>query len=347
MTARARVRVHAPARLHLGLFDLRGELGRRFGGAGMALETPSLVLDARAAPSLSAAGPEAERVLGFARRFLAHHRLDTGAHLELRRAIPTHAGLGSGTQLALAVGRALAELNAVPRDAASLAAAVDRARRSAVGTWAFERGGFILEGGRRIDADGPAPLLLRYPVPPRWRCVLAIPDVPRGLSGEAEERAFRTLPPPPAELVQEISHLVLMLMLPSLVEGDLAGFGSAVTRVQRLVGESFRTVQGAMYAHPIVGELIEELLTAGAAGAGQSSWGPAVYAFVEGDAAAAALVVRLRARLGKYARISASRFDNAGARVQRRLVPRRPAGERRAGADERAGAEAAFKGESS
>ncbi len=313
MSAPPTVRVHAPARLHLGLFDLRGELGRRFGGAGMALDTPSLVLDAAPAPALSATGPEAERVLTFARRFLEHHGLDTGARLTLRRAIPAHSGLGSGTQLALAVARALAELNGLPRDAASLAAAVDRARRSAVGTWAFERGGFILEGGRRTDADHTAPLLLQHAVPPTWRCVLAIPDVPRGLSGEAEERAFRTLEPPPAELVQEISHLVLMLMLPSLVEGDLAGFGSAVTRVQRLVGESFRTVQGAMYAHPIVGDLIDELLEAGAAGAGQSSWGPTVYAFVEGDSAASALVVRLRARVGKYAQVFTSRFNNSGA----------------------------------
>ncbi len=318
MSAPQAIRVRAPARLHLGLFDLRGELGRRFGGAGMALETPSLVLDAQPAATLTASGPEAERVLAFARRFLAHHARVAGARLELRRAIPAHSGLGSGTQLALAVARALAELNGLPTDAASLAAAEDRARRSAVGTWAFERGGFILEGGRRTDSDRPAPLLLQHPVPPSWRCVLAIPDVPRGLSGEAEERAFRTLAPPPAELVQEISHLVLMLMLPALVEGDLAGFGSAVTRVQRLVGESFRAVQGAMHAHPIVGELIDELLTAGAAGAGQSSWGPTVYGFVEGDAAASALVVRLRGKLGKYARVFTSRFSNGGALVHQR-----------------------------
>ncbi len=322
MSARQAIRVRAPARLHLGLFDLRGELGRRFGGAGMALATPTLVLDASPAPTLSARGPESERLLSFARRFLEHHHLETGAHLELRRTIPAHSGLGSGTQLGLAVARALAALNGLPSDAPSLAAAVERARRSAVGTWAFERGGFILEGGRRAGSDRPAPLLLQHPVPPSWRCILAIPEVPRGLSGEAEERAFRTLAPPSSELVQEISHLVLMLMLPSLVEGDLAGFGAAVTRVQRLVGESFRPVQGAVYAHPIVGQLIDELLTAGAAGAGQSSWGPTVYGFVEGDAAASALVVRLRGKLGKYARIMTSRFDNAGALVSRKRLHR-------------------------
>jgi len=43
------LRISAPARLHLGLIDLRGDLGRRFGSLGVALAAPRLVLTARAA----------------------------------------------------------------------------------------------------------------------------------------------------------------------------------------------------------------------------------------------------------------------------------------------------------
>lgn len=314
------VRVQAPARLHLGLFDLRGDLGRKFGGAGLALETPSLLLEASPAPTLSASGPDAERVLGFARRFLAHYGLDSGrfgAHLRLRRAIPAHAGLGSGTQLALATARALADLAGTPHDAASLAAAVGRARRSAVGTWAFEHGGFILEGGRRAQGNMPGPLLLRYAVPDSWRCVLVLPAVARGLNGAAEERAFRDLEPPTPALVGEITRLALMLLLPSIAEGDLPGFGRAVTEINLRVGETFRAVQGAPYAHPIVSALIDGMLANGAAGAGQSSWGPAVYGFVDGDEAAAELVSRLHAHAGPAARVFATAIDNTGARCTR------------------------------
>ncbi len=314
------LRVQAPARLHLGLFDLRGDLGRRFGGAGLALETPSLLLDATPAPTLSASGPDAERVLAFAHRFLAFHGLDAsgfGAHLRVRRGIPAHAGLGSGTQLGLATARALAGLTGKPYDAASLAAAVGRARRSAVGTWAFEHGGFILEGGRPADGNAPGPLLLRYAVPESWRCVLVIPAVARGLNGAAEERAFQKLEPPAPELVGEISRLVLMLLLPSLAEGDLAGFGRAVTEINYRVGETFRAVQGAPYAHPIVSGLIDVMLANGAAGAGQSSWGPAVYGFVAGDDAAANLVACLHDHAGPAARVFATAIDNTGARCTR------------------------------
>lgn len=306
--------VEAPARLHLGLIDLRGDLARRFGGTGAAVRSPSLRLEASPAGELTADGPEAERVLAYAHRFLTHHGIRAGARLRLERAIPAHAGLGSGTQLALATASALAELNGLPASAAALSDAVGRARRSAIGTWVFEHGGFILEGGRRSNGDAAGPLLLRHALPDSWRCVLVIPRGIEGLSGEAEERAFRTLSTPSAELVGQISRLVLMLLLPSVVEADLDGFGRAVTQIQRRVGEVFRGAQGAPFANPLVSQAIDALLACGAAGAGQSSWGPTAYGFVDGDDAARDLTAGLESRLGAQATIITTAFDNCGAR---------------------------------
>jgi beta-ribofuranosylaminobenzene 5'-phosphate synthase len=310
------VLVEAPARLHLGLIDLRGDLGRRFGGMGAALAAPSLLLEARPADRLTAEGPDSEALLPLARRFLDRHGIREGADLRVRRAIPRHVGLGSGTQLALATGRTLAALYGLQCDARGLALATGRALRSAIGTWAFEQGGFILEGGRRTDGDGPAPLLLSHAMPADWRCVLAIPDVARGLSGAAEEEAFRTLPPPPGELVARIAHVILMQVLPALVEADLATFGRGVSEVQRLVGETFRPVQGERFAHPRSAELIEALLAAGAAGAGQSSWGPAVFALAQGDEAAIRLEARARDLMAGRGRLYVTPFDNSGARCR-------------------------------
>lgn len=305
--------VEAGARLHLGLLDLRGDLGRRFGGLGAALRSPSLRLEARRAPELEVAGDEAERILAFARRFLAHHGIADGAQLRLTRAIPAHAGLGSGTQLALATARALAELFGTPVDAASLSMAVGRAQRSAIGTWAFEQGGFLLEGGRRPDRDTPAPLLLRRSLPEAWRCVLVVPPVTAGLSGSAEERAFRDLPPPPAALVERIAHQVLMRVLPALAEEDLASFGQGVTEVQRRVGEMFAPVQGDRFASAPATALVADLLALGAAGAGQSSWGPAVFGLFPDEESAAAVAHRLAGR----GAVIVTGFANAGARCWR------------------------------
>src|SRR3954469_10658191 len=153
MSKPTRVAFETPARLHFGVLDLGGRLGRCFGGLGAAIPCPSLRLEAAVSDRLTGEGPEAERAVEFARRFLAYHRIRGGAHLVIQRAIPSHSGLGSGTQLALAVGRALSELYRVSAGVMELARATGRGRRSAIGTWAFELGGFIVEGGRRPESE--------------------------------------------------------------------------------------------------------------------------------------------------------------------------------------------------
>jgi beta-RFAP synthase len=193
MSDRASIFVEAPARLHFGVLDLRGRLGRCFGGLGAAIPSPSLLLEATASRTITATGPDAERAVEFARRFLAFHRLAAGVALTLHRTIPSHVGLGSGTQLGLAVARALAELNGLSPDPVELARATSRGKRSAIGTWTFALGGFIVEGGRRPGTEELAPLLARFPIPKEWHCVVAVPVGRSGLSGDAESRAFEEL----------------------------------------------------------------------------------------------------------------------------------------------------------
>jgi beta-RFAP synthase len=315
MSDRGSIFVEAPARLHFGVLDLRGRLGRCFGGLGAAIPSPSLLVEASLAPRISAEGPDADRAVEFATRFLAFHRLTGGLHLILHRVIPGHAGLGSGTQLGLAVARAIAELHRLPTDPVELARATGRGRRSAIGTWAFALGGFIVEGGRRPGSERIAPLLARFPIPDSWRCVIAVPSGGRGLSGDAEARAFEELPSPADQEVERVSHLVLMQLLPALVEADLPSFGSALSEVQRITGSWFAAQQGGIFAPGPTERLVADMAAWGAAGVGQSSWGPAAYGLVESDAAARELAHRVRRTLGSDGTIFQGGFAPHGARV--------------------------------
>jgi beta-RFAP synthase len=317
MSGRASVFVEAAARLHFGVLDLRGALGRRFGGLGAAVPEPSLLLEAALEERLSAHGPDGDRAAAFAERFLAHHGLPGGARLTVHRHIPQHSGLGSGTQLGLAVARALAELHGLPAEPVALARAVGRGRRSAIGTWTFALGGFIVEGGRRGGADEIAPLLARYAVPDSWRCVVAVPDGAPGLSGDAEAAAFERLPPPPQREVERVAHLVLMQLLPALVEADLAGFGAALTEVQRVTGAWFASQQGGVFAPGPSETLVRRLGEWGAMGVGQSSWGPAVYGLVQSPEAGRELAARAADLLGARGRVFEGGFAGSGARVWR------------------------------
>jgi beta-RFAP synthase len=312
-----RVFVEAAARLHFGVLDLRGSLGRWFGGVGAAAPGPDLRLSASAAPALRVEGEDADRAAGFARCFLTQYGIRSGAHIRVERALPAHAGLGSGTQLALAVARALAELHAVPADAEALARATGRADRSAIGTWTFADGGLVVEGGRVPGGRAVAPLLARVPFPAAWRCVVAVPRGEPAISGHAEDAAFDTLPAPPQHEVERQSHVVLMSLLPALRDGDLATFGAALNEIQATTGRWFAPVQGGTFAPGASDALVRRMSEWGAAGVGQSSWGPAVYGIVEGDEAAAALAGKVRDVLGSEGSVYEGPFRSGGARVWR------------------------------
>jgi beta-ribofuranosylaminobenzene 5'-phosphate synthase len=315
MSSRGSVYVEAPARLHFGVLDLGGRLGRHFGGLGAAVPCPSLLLEAAPAAALTAKGPDADRAVEFARRFLAFHGLPEGGRLVVHKAIPSHAGLGSGTQLGLAVARALAKLHGLPTDVVELARAVGRGKRSAIGTWTFALGGFIVEGGRRVGTQEIAPLLARFEVPSSWRCVVAVPHGPRGLSGEAETRAFEHLPNPADHEIQRVSHVVLMQLLPALVEADLASFGDALSTVQRITGAWFAEQQGGIFAPGPTERLVADMAAWGAAGVGQSSWGPAAYGLVDSDGPARDLAQRVQKTMGPGGTVFEGGFAAQGARV--------------------------------
>jgi len=309
------IRIEAPARLHFGMLDLRGSLGRRFGGIGAGIFKPSLQIEVERADSIEAEGPEAGRAAEFAKRYLASQGLRGGVRVVIRRAIPGHSGLGSGTQLALAVARGIAELRDLPTDTAALAAAAGRARRSAIGTWLFDGGGFVVEGGRRADGDRIAPLLARLDIPDSWRCVVAIPRSSEGVSGDSEMQAFRELSPPPLREVEHVAHLLVMSLLPALVDGDLLAFGSAITEIQRINGRWFAPAQGGPFASGPSTELISKMSEWGAAGVGQSSWGPAVYGIVDGNDDAAQLADSVRRLLNGSGAVYVNEFAATGARV--------------------------------
>jgi len=310
--------VETPARLHFGVLDLRGSLGRWFGGIGAAAPGPTLRLSATTSPTLEVAGENVERVADFARRFETHFALDrsgTSVRLHVERALPEHAGLGSGTQLALAVARAMAEVHGITAGPAELACAMGRGRRSGIGTWTFAGGGFVVEGGHAREKPAVAPLIARVPFPASWRCVVAVPRPARSISGEAEAAAFAGLPPPPEADVERVSHLVLMGMLPALADGDIASFGAALTAVQTITGRWWAPAQGGTFASGESEELVRRMSEWGAAGVGQSSWGPAVYGIVDGEDAGRRLADRARQAVAAGGSVHEGPFPAGGARV--------------------------------
>mgnify|MGYP001159277933 CR=1 FL=1 len=133
-----------------------------------------------------------------------------------------------------------------------------------------------------------------------------------------KRQAFKNLPRAPQPIVERISWLVLMKLLPSLVEKDITGFGQALTEIQKLVGDCFAAVQGGRFANTLSSRLILKMIEWGALGAGQSSWGPVVYGLVEGEGRALELAKTAGAFLAcnDGGRVFAAQADNSGAFIK-------------------------------
>jgi beta-ribofuranosylaminobenzene 5'-phosphate synthase len=308
--------VTAPARLHFGMLDPVGLGARRFGGFGVGIEAPRVVVRVRQLPGgdVIASGPQADRAATFARLARARFGLTDGVEVIVDEAIPPHMGLGSGTKLALAIAHGLAEMAAISASPEELACASGRGARSSVGLWTFAAPGLVIEAGVPHE-DGISPIIVRHAMPAQWRCVLALPRGVAGLSGDAEERFFGRL----HESGQEepsVSRLLLTALLPGLLAGDIEEFGLALSQIQREVGSIFATQQGGTF-HPIAAPLVDALHALGVSAIGQSSWGPSVYGIVDSPDPAAEVADGLRDVAGAATDVSVVDFDRRGAWVQR------------------------------
>ena len=275
----ASVAVTVPARLHLGFLDLNGGLGRRFGSIGLAISGLKTSITFNAASQLRVTGPENERVRGYLQAMQRALGIESTCHVRIDEVVPAHAGLGSGTQIALAVAAGVRRLHGLPLDVRGDAIRLERGARSGVGIGLFDHGGLVVDGGR-----GPlttaAPVVSRMPFPEQWRILVVLDPHRQGVHGPDEREVFSKLAPSSDGEAAHLCRLVLMKALPALAECDIAGFGSAIKEVQELLGDYFAAIQGgSRFSSPDVAAALAALEDEGAYGIGQSSWGPTGFAF--------------------------------------------------------------------
>jgi predicted sugar kinase len=335
-----RVRAHLAA-LRLALGTATGSGSGSGSGSGTGTPTTASTSTSVCAGTGAGAGSE---------KSPTRHGLSRPLRLHLANALPAHAGLGSGTQLGLAVGRAFCELHGIDLPTAQIARITGRGLRSGVGIAGFDAGGLLLDAGPppagARGAGGPAPLLSRIDLPADWRVLLVLDPGRRGLSGDDERAAIARLAPLPREAAAEICHEVVMRVLAGAASDDFLAFAAGLNRVQQVLGDHFAPAQGgSAYTSPVVARLITWLArhgnthvagdqpgaietgrTAGSgSGAaapcavGQSSWGPTGFAIYASQAGAEAALAAARAagQVGTGLQVSIVGARSHGARISR------------------------------
>lgn len=328
------VTISAPARLHFGLFSIGKTVEHQFGGIGLMIEEPRTVVQVRSADRLSITGPSAKSARASLETWwrnltrqpdwsVAARPIGGLTFDELPLAFtitqlpPRHSGFGSGTQLALAMAATAMELLNLPSPgAAELAGLAGRGKRSAIGSYGFHRGGFLVDRGKRAG-DGLAPLDFQTPFPEQWQVLTLRLQHAGGLSGAMENDAFGELPATSEQERAAMTAIVRQRMIPGLLQADYELFGDAVYEFGHRSGLMFSPIQNGPYNGPEVAALVARVRESGVPATGQSSWGPCVFAIARNDETTAKLCSDLKQAYGDACEIKVTRADNAGALKER------------------------------
>lgn len=287
--------VRTGSRLHFGLFDTHAP----FGGVGVMIDQPQTTLRITPSSKFEAQAVHRNRLIEIARRFSQTHfagQFDDDlppCKIEVLSAADPHAGLGSGTQLALAASAGLAKFFDVQTTRTDLIHQIaQRGKRSAVGSIGFFTGGLIVEDGSAEDYDSGS-WWRRTDVPAQWRFLLIRPPSNTlQISGEVERHAFASLPPACQSTRTQLQQLGQAISQ-SASASDFDRFAASVTQFNRLSGALFETHQGGCYNGVAVTELINHVASIGATAYGQSSWGPTVFVATESQQQADHLATQL------------------------------------------------------
>ena len=273
----------------MGFIDLSGSLGRHFGSIGVALNEIGTRLTLSKSDQRQITGPSAQRAERCLSQLCSAMSVSDQVNITIETAIPEHVGLGSGTQMALAIGSALNAYYGLGLTVREIASVMDRGLRSGIGIGVFEHGGLVVDGGRGEKTDIP-PVLVHLDVPENWRFILVFDRRGQGLHGEQEIAAFEALPPFPQQEAEHLCYRIMMQALPAITEHDLQQFGQVISQLQIAVGKHFAPAQGGIYASKEVGNAMSWLAKQGAVAIGQTSWGPTGFCAVENPELAETIV---------------------------------------------------------
>jgi len=150
-------------------------------------------------------------------------------------------------------------------------------------------------------------------MPNNWRFVLIIPNVKKGAYGDEEIRVFQEYAPIPKIEVNEVSHLIIMKILPGILKNDLKCFGEGLKRIQSI---GFKRIEINLQ-HQIVKDLLGFFEDYGLKAYGMSSFGPSVVGVVESDSEAEELlkVVQKNQKNGG-GHIYICKPNNSGAKIE-------------------------------
>jgi beta-ribofuranosylaminobenzene 5'-phosphate synthase len=331
-----RVVITSPSRIHLSLIDLNGSLGRIDGGIGFGLLNPTIIVEVtdEFEGQNSVVIEAKEEYKPIIQEIIQNFQTKYGIKFErlkiqINSMYRPHIGLGSKTQLLLSVAKGLCVLKDIDCNGYELCSLVKRGGTSGIGYSVFEKGGFILDAGHSFGPNKekqsflpssasnapPALHLIRYNFPETWKIILITLNVQSGAYDKEEVNIFQKYCPIPQEEVQEISHLILMKVLPSLILKNLPDFCDAIMRIQKI---GFKKIEVSL-VHPKVRDLIQYSIEIGAKCAALSSFGPTIAIIEDNTAKITEIIGKIQQKFEEFEpEIIVTTANNEGAKIEKK-----------------------------
>lgn len=244
--------------------------------------------------------------------------MDIGFNFKVHNAFSAHSGFGSGTQIALATAKLICETVGIEKGSVELSTIVGRGGTSGIGTYGFEDGGFIADGGHSLkekatflpssaSSASPPPLIGRYEFPQEWDVLIAIPPYGLSIHDGEEINLFQRFCPLPQREVEQLSHIVFMNLIPAMLEKDIEAFGKCIDEIHK---RGFQKAELTLYDERMH-NLMQHLRDEGAYGVGMSSFGPTIYSVVD-ERNKEAVLKATKEILGEDAPIFITKGQNSG-----------------------------------
>ena len=292
--------IKTPSRLHMTLIDMNGSYGRVDGGIGLTIKHPNFVLfgehsergitiDFDDKITDEEIRQEAEKkIRTSAEKIIKYYDIDEGFYFNVKKAYIPHSGLGSGSQISLATSKLITEHIGQEATGSQLGNIIGRGGTSGIGIFSFDYGGFIVDGGHNLAEKGtilpsskspakPPQLIARYDFPEEWEILIVILKSNDFVTGNKEIDLFTDNCPVPKDEVEQLSHIILMNLIPFLLEKNLPEFSNSINQIQN---KGFKKVEIRLQSADIA-SLRNKLEEFGAYGSGMSSFGPTVYSIFD------------------------------------------------------------------
>lgn len=276
------MKLFSPARIHLGFLELDQTLPRFFGSIGLTVSNFSFEVHISKSKNLSIVTEHKnlkKKTIEIFLKFKKKYNVKF-CKINIKKIIPSHVGLGSGTQFSLTIGYLISKLNNLNISIDEIALFLNRGNRSGIGVQSFKQGGFTVDIGKKKGTNNLPLKLMNIKWPRDWKIILLFDLKGKNIFGENEIKKFKEVNKRYRSSFNYNYSTLFLKILPGIIEKDFKNFAEGIQLIQSNMSEIFYK-NSKKFSSRDINYIFDYLRTKKITGFGQSSWGPTGFIFCE------------------------------------------------------------------